>query len=512
MMKHLHLPTSTRDLVSILFKRKWSMGVVMAVTVGVSFAYVMLVRNDVYEVTAKILVKIGHEQAMPSTVLGDRPMMIIGQRYQDVNSEVGLLESADLLGQLVDELGLDKPGPPEAVPERFVPRVRYHARHLVSQVRDWKDELLIRLGFRVRLTPREEAIAMLQKGLRVTPVKDSNVIVVQLYLPVRQFAAPILNKLVDLYQTFRLELLLNTGAASFFETQVSEHAATLAESEQRLHEFEIAGNIRAPDRQKAELVEAIADAQAALTAAEVHQEIASAKLQRFSQELESHETDFAALGDFDRESFLGSIMLQLADLQRQLAFLKLEPVANSELMRANREHFAVLTEMIASNLRTRLAESEKTCAAWRGMEDELRQRLSSLHEREMEWRALRRSVTVVEGTYLYYEQKHEEATATAAMEREKVGNVEVIEHAIAPFAPSGIRKLKLLVIALGAGLLAALAWASVLEFFDHRVYDVDTVEARLGAPVIAVLPLTKGRYRRILSKDGTVLAGTNRRG
>ncbi len=510
-MENANLATSTRDLATILFRRKWGISVILAVTGVASFTYVMFIRDNLYEVTAKLMVKIGHEQTSSPTVLGENPMMIVGQRFQDVNSEAGFIQSNDLLAQLVDELGLDKPGPEAPPPERLIPLIRYHVKRVVKTVRDLKNEILIRLGFRIRLTAREEAIAMLQKGLIVTPIKDSNVVIVQLLLPTRKFAAPILNTLVERYTAFRLSLLLDESASAFFETRVGEHAETLARAEQTLHEFETAARIRALDKQKSELVEDISDISASTTQNEVTVRIATANVERFQREMRAKQVDFASLGAFDRESFPGAMMLRLADLEEQLAVLNLTPTSNSELIRANRERFHLLVGMIASNLETRLAAAQKTRDAWRTMLDETEGRLSALHARETEWKALRRDVDVAERDYIYYKQKREEAATALAMQRQKVGNVEIIEHAIAPLAPAGIRKIKLLGMALAFGIVAALAWASLAEFFDHHIYDVSTVESRLGAPVIGVIPITTGRRRRLWSTDRTVLAGANRR-
>src|SRR5687768_15096016 len=161
-MEQFSLQTSMRDLAFILFKRKWSMIIIFMATMISATAYLFLIRDDLYEVTAKVLVRIGHEQEPPATVMSERPMMIVGQRFQDVNSEADILSSTELLAKVVDELGLDKPGPPAPVPPGLIAKTRYHAKAFVKTVKQIQNEILIRIGFRIRLTPREEAIAMMQ--------------------------------------------------------------------------------------------------------------------------------------------------------------------------------------------------------------------------------------------------------------------------------------------------------------------------------------------------------------
>ena len=434
-MNNLDIRTSLRDLAFILFKRKWSIVVIFTATVVAASFWVMFVREDLYEVTAKVLVKIGHEQAVPPTVLGDRSITVIGQRYQDVNSEADILTSADLL----------------------IARIRYHVKGFVRTVREFKEEVMIRLGFQVRLTPREKAMAMLQKGLLVMPQKDSNVLVVRLFLPSRQFGSAILNKLVELYQDFRLRIFVDQSVVRFFENEVASSLARLERAEQELHTFESAGDIQSIDDQKSVLLRQIADARKEFTESDIAVQVARAKVARFEKDLESKEPDFA------------------------------------------------------SNLRTTLAEAEKTAGERKAALDALDARLKALHAGEMQWRSLKRQAQVLEGTHLFFQKKLEDASATAAMEQKKLGNVEVIEHAIDPLRPAGIRKLMVLAMAVAFGLAAAVGWAAVLEFFDHRIYESRAVETRLGAPVMAVVPLVRSRRRSVRLREGLVTAGSGRR-
>lgn len=490
------LQTSLRDLAFVLFKRKWSLLIVFLVTVIGAAGYVFLLRDDIYQVSAKILVRIGHEQEPSSTVMNQRPMTIVGQRYQDVNSEADILSSADLLARLVDELRLDVRHPPDPPPPGLIPRVRYEAKKHVRALKQWTNEILITVGFRTRLTPREEAIAMLQKGLIVTPQKDSNVVVVNLLLPGRQGASGILNKLLEMYQEFRLGLFSDNTARDFFEAEVGRSRDSLAAAERELHEFEKSFGIVAIAAQEETLLRQLSDAQEKLTGAEVAAQVASMKVARLDQELKAKEPDFAALGAFDQTSFPESMMLQLADLQKQREFLMMTPVAESASIENNRKQFSLLVGMIASNLRSALAEKDKAAREHKAAVAAIQSKLDGLQAQRMRWNELQRNAKMLEGSFLFYQNKLEQTSATRAMEMQRIGNVEVIQRAIDPFAPAGIRKMTLLGMSVGVALLAALAYVAALEFFDHRVYTAAPVEQRLRAPVMAVVPLMKGRGRR----------------
>ena len=503
-MSDLVLQTTMRDLCWVVFKRKWSALTIVTVTVISTLVWVVLIRDNIYEVRGKVLVKIGQEHAVPPTVLGSRPMMIVGQRFQDVNTEVDVLTSTDLLGRLVDELGLDKPGPPEPVPPTLIGKARYYAKHIVKSVRTWKNEILIKLGFRVRLTPREEAIAMLQKGLLVTPQKDSNVLVVRLFIPTRQFASAILNSLLDLYCDFRLDLFYDNTALGFFEAEVATARAALGDAERLLGEFEQTHNFRSIEEQKTRLLAQIAEARSAYKGDEIAWKQAEWKVAQLGSDDSMERLDFASLGSFERDSFIDRLMIKLSELRQQQEVLEMAPAANAERLDSNRRQSTLVLRMIRNNLVADAEAKRRVFDARQAEHAALTTELNDLHRDEQEWVDLRREANVRENTYLFYQTKLKESSATAAMEMQKIGNIKIIERGIDPLKPAGMRKLIIMLMAIGVALVSALAWISVLEFFDHRVYDTKTIEGRLGAPVIATVPTLRGSPDRVWDREKTI--------
>lgn len=71
----------------------------------VTLIWLMLFRSPIYEVSAKLLVKIGNEQASPPIVVG-KQLGAISYRTHDINSEVEILSSPFALGEVVDHFGM----------------------------------------------------------------------------------------------------------------------------------------------------------------------------------------------------------------------------------------------------------------------------------------------------------------------------------------------------------------------------------------------------------------------
>ncbi len=484
---HPGLTASVRDLAFILFKRKWSVVTIFIVALLSTAIWLWLIRDDIYEVSASILVKLGHEQSLPPTMLGDRPMMVM-QRYQDVNSEVNILQNTELIAQVVDALGLDKPAPPQPVPDKLIPRLRYYGKAAVRWVKESYEEVLISVGLRERLTPREKAVMKLKEGLHVIAEKDANVIIATLQFPIRQGSSVVLNTLLDAYQRFRPRMFYDVSAVDFFTGQVQTALADLHAAEQALDEFEASAGISLIAKQQEVLVQQIAEAQAAADAARVAAQEAASKLARFDQEMSRETPRLAAVGAFERGSFPDTLLLQMAELGRERERLRTMEFDDGVRIENNRSQFQVLANLLGTHLRSVLAERQALYDNRKHTLDDLQGQLNALHRNEMEWHARQRKVKVVEEQYVFYRKKLDEADARAALEREHVGNVVIIEHALDPLAPSGMRKTTLLLICLAVTAIAALAWVSIVEFFDHSFYTPEALTEYLGVPVIAVIP------------------------
>src|SRR6266571_5926324 len=172
-MEYSPFRTSLRDVLIIAFKRKWSILTILLVAGLSAVVWLWVVRQDLYTASAKVLVKLGQEQVPPATVMTGLPQ-VVGYRYQEVNSEVDILQNQDLVARVVDELGLDKPSPPPPIPAEGFGRYRYLAKMYIQEVQTWFEDLLVRYGLRIKLTPREAVLYALSTGLDVHAQKDSN--------------------------------------------------------------------------------------------------------------------------------------------------------------------------------------------------------------------------------------------------------------------------------------------------------------------------------------------------
>lgn len=484
-------PTSSLDLFLVLFKWKWTLLGIVAGSVLAVAVWLLLIHDDSYVTHAKLLVKLGAEQSLPSTAMG-QPIQEVGYLSADVKSETDILGSSDLMAQVVDRFKLDEPlstSPPVGV----LRKTKYYVKKVAKQVEDAANELMISAGLRERLSPREQAITLLTKSLSVKVDEGSNVIVAELALPFRHDASVVLKALLDDYLRFRLQVYRDRGA-ELFRKIAAERGRQLASAEAELQVFENSANISSQAKQKDILLEQISAAENAQTEAALRYQDAKSKVDRLDAELKNPNPNLASIGGVDSSAFQRSLLTQMAEIEREREKMRLTELDNSERMQNIGTQYQALANMLAGNLRSVLAERSKDLSGRTNELQSLRQRLAALHQNEMHWLDLKRKVQDFDEDYQFYRKKVEESAAkTAAMEQERSANVVVIEEPMDPIMPAGMRKTWIFGLALAVSLCAALVFISIGEFFDHRIYIREQLERAVGAPVMAVVPRLPGK-------------------
>lgn len=477
---------SLRDITFILFKRKWEMAFVIILTSVAAVVYLFIIRDTVYRTSAMLLVKMGQEQAPPTTMLEDRPLLV-GQRPQDVNTEIAVLLSNDLLESVVDELKLyettEKP-----VPEDWFPWIKYQAKAAVQGVKDWYNRILVMAGMRTELPPREQALAVLSQSLQVEPQLESDVIVASLYVPQREGGNLILDALIERYLDFRASVYRDVHSVDYFNQLVQDAETRLRSAESQLAAFESANDIQDIDQQEATLLARFAEASSSWNQAQIQLRQAELKASRIPEIGAGDAAAFTLLGAFEVDSFPEDLMTDLSEIMRERELLSAEGSQSAARIAKIDQERDVLVAMLKNHILAVEQERREEFEQFAALQNDLKSQLQTVHAQQEEWKRLNRAVSVAENAYLYYRDKLEEASAVAAMQESNIGNVAVIQRASQPLHPEGVSKSKLLAIALAFAVFAALGWAAVREFFDHGIYTPDQLRQHGRAPVIAVIP------------------------
>lgn len=437
-----------------------------------------------YQATTKIMVK--HERHDPP-ISADSSNA--GQQFSEgvtdteVNSEVELIRSPDLLAKVVTVCGLQKP---QSLWSRYLGLNSDPQKQLAAAVRD------------------------LRRDLKVEALPKTNLIAITYDSHNPNLSAQVLNTLVNLYMEKHLEVHQAPGTYDFFHEQAEHYQQGLSVAEEHLVGFRKSQGVVAPEQEKVAALQKVTEFRAELKQTQA----AIAEIEHRKQVLETQEstvptrtTTEARLSDNPQlMGQLKSTLLSL-ELKRTELLQKFEPTYRlvTEVDTQIAQTRAAIDAAEKSQLReettnrnptfawvdAELAKTRSELAAQQARADVLRravtsyeQQASVLDRQESVEQDLERQKKTEEDNYLLYKRKQEEARISNALDRSRILNVAIAEPATVPDLPIRSRVFTLL-IGLLAAIAASMVSATTAEYLNPSLKTpVDVVEY-LDVPVLA---------------------------
>lgn len=489
---------SLRDGVGVLFRRKIMVLVTFFAIVLGTIAFTLLLPNK-YESRLKILVRNQRvDVAITPGATGGAPAPAVGDDVSEnqINSEIELVTSKDLLTQVVKDCGLDKP------------TASSFWRKPASE------------GVRT-----EKAVNDLTKELVITPVKKANVISISYSSTSPEVSAAVLKKLGELYLEKHLKLNHPTGAADFFKEKADEYEVQLKDAEGRLTEFQQSNNLVTLSQQKDLTLQRAAESKAKLMESETALNEATNRIKRIEQQLATTPkriiTSSKSLPAQYSAERLNTMMVELQNRRTQL-LTKFRSddrlvVEVDEQIRTTREALAKAEQQtsveqatdlnpLRQTLETELsrAKLDQTSAQARrdtliGQLAEYQGALKSLEGDTAKHNDLQRDVKAAEDNYQLYAKKHEEARIADELDRQKITNVSIAEAPTVARIPSSPNRPLNLGLGLVLAVLLSLGSVFSTELVGDTVYTARQLEAMTGVTVLATVP---ENGRRMISRRG----------
>jgi uncharacterized protein involved in exopolysaccharide biosynthesis len=438
-----------------------------------------------YQANTKILVK--HERMDPlvsADSSSPMPQSLEGVTDVEVNSEVELIRSPDLLAKVVTTCGLEK------MPAGFLSPL--WGRHKDPQ------------------KALAAAVRTLRNDLKVEALPKTNLISVTYEATRPQLAAQVLQKLVDLYMEKHLEVHQPAGTFEFFQKQTEQYERGLWEAESRLIDFRQAQGVVAPTQEKMATLEKISEfraelkqTQAAIAETEKRTQVLGAQ----AGSVPTRMTTERRLSD--NPQLMGQLKATLLNLELKRTELlqKFEPTYRlvKEVDTEIEQTRAAIEAAEKSQLReettdrnptygwvdSELAKARSELAAQQARAEVLTRTLSSyeqqasaLDRKEAVEQDLLREKKAQEDNYLLYQRKQEEARISNALDRSRILNVSVAAPAEVPDLPSRSRLFTLL-MGLLAAMTAGVATAALAEYLNPSLRNAVEVMEFLDVPVLA---------------------------
>jgi polysaccharide biosynthesis transport protein len=474
---------SLRDILIVIFSKLHVLIATFTIIVGVTLAVVFFT-DPIYRVTANVLVKPVLEptlklQAPTPTHLSATPVTV-----QDINSEVHILGSPQLLRQLVQKLGLAK----EEVP-------RGHLSRLWSFLAEQTGKQLARMGLTTQSSPEDRAVLELQKRLVIKPITLSNMIEVTMTGTEPDLIAKTVNELLDDYVIYHANLFRAKGAREFYARQTDIFANSLRQAEDNLEKFkeqwsvvEIAAQNTANIALLRMMKENLALMQAQIaerqtkTATQKHNLASTGNIGAFTKEFQTPilEELIRAMGPLLAERERIGIHFQ-EDSPKYMAL-------NKQVLQIKHAYDKQIREILNGNQLDLDGLINYADVIKKSIQAIEKQSLL-LSQKQVELDRLTRDVKQNEESYLLYLKKTEEARMEEQQDTARVSNVAVTRWAETPSVPVFPRKLLMIVLALVLGGLMGVAGAFITYYLDHTVKTPADIVRHCQMQVLASIPL-----------------------
>jgi uncharacterized protein involved in exopolysaccharide biosynthesis len=421
---------------------------------------------------------------------------------EELNSEVELLKSRDLLENVVVTCNLQN-----LRPSHFWDRLNPTAAASETGAGE-DDEKKI-----------SQAVAALESKLQIEPLKKTDLIQVTYDSPDPQLAARVLRTLGSLYLEKTVVVHRPPGAFEFFQTESQLYDQQLQTAEAQLTRFDHEKGVADPQLEKQIALQKLSEFQATFNETQVAIKETEKRTRAVEEQLASTpEQTMSSVRSGDNPFLMQQLKTTLLNLELKRTELleKFEPdyrpvqelqkqidqttealskaeksPDREETTDRNPSYVWLRAELTKSNaelatLQARAAETQNVIAQYR-------QQLGTIDVNGAAQENLLREVKEAEGNDLLYKQKREEARIGDALDRQRIVNVAIAEAATVPALPAHPHLALNLLLGILLACLISPGVAFAVDYFDPSLRTPDELREVLQIPVLAALPIEKGR-------------------
>jgi uncharacterized protein involved in exopolysaccharide biosynthesis len=477
---------SARDFVLPLRRRKRALIVTFLVVLA-GIILLSLLSGPSYQSHMAILVDLQRFDPVVSTGATSQVVTTSSPvTEEEINSEVELLGSSDVLQQVVIANDLWKP----------------NGFSLMD---------LLRPG-----QTREDRIARatktLAKQIKVKAIKDTNMIDITYKSPDPQRSYAVLKSLGDFYMAKHAAVHRPAGSFQFFATETEKYKNELQQAEQKLRDFGRKNATAAPDEQRTQLASDVAQSVAQLHLAE--QSIAADKerIHSDNQQLRAtpqRSTTLRASAANDKLISDLNASLFAAETKRDQLEAKYDPsyplvqsanqevaTARAAIEQAERKQYVAETtdrdptyELLREDMaksQADLAAQRATLVATRHSVRSIQQQMVGLDQLALSQQDLQREAKAAESNYLLYLAKREQERTSNALDVTHISNVAVAVPPVIPVLPV-LSFPMMVLIAFAAATVLGIGAAYTMDYLDPSFQTPGQMVEMLGIPVVVAM-------------------------
>lgn len=468
---------STRGLMTVVFRRWLVIMAAFVIAVGAALAFV-LVSTPIYEMRSSMLVKFGRQaDYRPDQDGGSNNTPL--DRKEIINSHARIIQSPELLGRVLDEIGIANLYPDLIDPTR-------------------PDDVT-----------RNLAIMRFNDALQVATPRETNVIEVAFRHFDAQLGTRATNLLIDRFIEKELRLF-SDPQSSFMQQQVETFRVQVSDAQEALRRYKQDSSISSLDEERTLILQQRGTLDATLKDNEAKTSQLQRKRDSLVAALKQVTPDVELFRDTAQDKSLEEAKTKRVELELKEGQLLQTYKPDSQAVTAVRDELRIVKEAIAraqaqqqpavrtgknqvfqeiqlDMLRTTadLNSLQASGDLLRGQLNDLNDRLRTLDQRQNGLQDLTRQYQVAETNYRNYLQRMEDARINEDLNRQKITSIAVIQPAEAPIRPVFPRKMATVALGIVMGLIVGLGLAFVLELLDDGFTAPMQIERSIGLPVLA---------------------------
>ena len=467
-------------LLTILFKRKWTL-ILVFLTVMLGAGAYLLLATPKYLSEAELVIRFG-DRSIPSVDRVPAVELTPADRREIVLANSELLQSHELLQATIEAFGLDQVYPDivEDPPTRW------------SQM--------------------DEALRVFQNNLTVDVGKDNNVITVSLLHPDKALSTKLVAKLIELYMAREAEVYRNPQV-SFQREGLTQAEQRLNAATQALESLKARYAITDFDQEVLNLVKQRGDVDTSLRAAQATLAQAERRRGDLQKMMEAVPENLAATPSGEKYRSLDDAQARLSDLRSKQSQMMATYSPDSPALDQLRAGIAEAERDVGSRrsdtgrrsaftpnpvfqtLQTdyfhAAADAESGAEPVRIYTRQLADidaRLATLQQARGPLSDALRQVQVADDVYRALYQQFESARMKESLNNQRISNPAVLSAPTEPYRTARPRKLITVLASIVAGTLLAFGAVLLIEATDDRFTSSDQLAAALGVPVLATFP------------------------
>ncbi len=462
---------STRDFLSMIFRRKWIIVSIFLVTLALGISASLKTTSE-YQAVAKVLIRRAEAssfQRVPSPYLG---------LEEEMNTEIEILRSKPVL-------------------ERALTTIENEIAYLDDAEK--AERFPAQEDGEIYSLPTSRWIG---KAMQAEPVEKSNVITIRFRHGNPSTARLLTDAVADAYVVERISVRRNPMLESFFHDRTSGLRDRLLDLRMEFGELQVESGIYDQEWQQKLNLGTLDELRTEMLRVRIRRETEEGKLQAIRRRIaEDPETLIPDL-EFEDERVFQEIRTKLIDKQSKLDELRAKYLPANPKVQQAAEFVSMLQDELRRELRLQITMREGEVdnlrsheAALEGAIRDLLEEMNRIPRYSPMMRQIEREISNTAQLYELVGTKMVD-TQISETEDQRMVNAKVLSPATVSLSFVQQRKSLFAVFAAMLGLSLGLALAFLLEGLDHTLNSPDDVEINLGVPLLGSIPELKPATRR----------------